>query len=167
MIEVVHPASGESGLAFRLTPNRSAGPGELVACFAGIAAVALGVAWMASAQGNVFAPAFAVVVVAVVGASFVRVRRRLAREETIAFTQDSVVVRRHPPSGDIRFQTGWVRVEDEPGATPNAHHRLLLGSHGRRIEIGAFLADGEREELRLRVIEALATVKGAARNGSS
>jgi uncharacterized membrane protein len=165
MIEVVHPASGESGLALRLTPNRSAAPGELVACFSGIAALALGVAWTASAQGNVFAPAFALVVVAVVGAAFVGVRRRLAREETIAFTPDAVVVRRHPSSRDVRFQTGWVRVEDEPGATPNARHRLLLGSHGRRVEIGAFLAEGEREELKHRVIEALATVKGAARNG--
>jgi uncharacterized membrane protein len=37
-----------------------------------------------------------------------------------------------------------VRVLLAPG---HGHHRLLLASHGRELEIGAFLADEERAEL--------------------
>ena len=161
MIEQRNPTSGAPGLELRLTPNRSARPGELFACFAALGAVAMGVAWVAAAQGNLFAPAFALLDVAVVGACFVLVRRRLAHEETIRFTEEAVVVRRRPAS-DVRFPTGWVRVEVEPGPTRNARRRLLLGSHGRRIEIGAFLAEGERDELKRKVVDAIATMKGAA-----
>ncbi len=166
MIEQVIPTTGGRGLALRLTPNRSAGSRGLLGAFAAIATVAMGVAWLAAANGNVFAPAFAVLDVALVGIGFRCVGRALAREETIAFFEDAVVVRRGTRE-DARFQTYWLRVEDEPGATPNARHRLLLGSHGRRVEVGAFLADDERAELARRIKDALATVRGAAPVGTT
>ncbi len=43
------------------------------------------------------------------------------------------------------FQSYWVRVLGwKPG---NGRQRLLLSSHGREMEIGAFLAEQERVEL--------------------
>jgi len=161
MIEYRDPTASEEGLALRLTPNRSARPRELVMCFAALGAAAMGTAWIASLQGNVFAPAFAVLDVAVIGACLWLVRRRLGREETISFTPESVVV--HGAGAEVRFQTAWVRLEVEPGATRNEHERLLLRSHGRSTEIGAFLAEAERAELKRKVFDALATMKGAAR----
>ncbi|HVF35363.1 MAG TPA: DUF2244 domain-containing protein [Candidatus Saccharimonadia bacterium] len=163
MIEQLNPAANEQELALRLTPNRSAGPRELVACFAALGTAAMGVAWIAAMQGNVFAPGFAVLDVAVIGWCFWRVRLRLAREETIAFSPDSVVVHGGSAEAEVRFQTAWVRLEVEPGTTRNEHERLMLRSHGRSTEIGAFLADAERAELKRKVFDALATVKGAAR----
>lgn len=161
------PAStaSEQGLALRLTPNRSAGPRELLACFAALGAAAMGVSWFAAMQGNVFAPAFAMLDVAVVGGCFRLVRRTLEREETISFTPDAVVVRR-AGGGEVRYQTAWVRLETERGATRHERERLVLRSHGRSTEIGAFVADPERAELGRKVFDALATMKGAARYGS-
>jgi hypothetical protein len=53
-----------------------------------------------------------------------------------------------------------VRVRLAPG---NGHDRLLLGSHGRELEIGAFLTDGERAELSGKLKMLLADVQGQSR----
>lgn len=68
--------------------------------------------------------------------------------ETVQLTDDSLVVRRVQPSGkarEWRFEPTWLRVDiDEP---PQHRSPLVLSSHGRRLEIGAFLSPGERGEL--------------------
>ncbi len=68
--------------------------------------------------------------------------------EILRLTDGELSVRRVSPRGQVQtwlFQPFWVRLalEDRPGLAS----RLTLSSHGRSIEIGAFLSEGERLEL--------------------
>jgi uncharacterized membrane protein len=55
-----------------------------------------------------------------------------------------------------RFHPYWARVALVPGAWRNAPTRLLVRSHGREAEIGAFLNDEERSDLAQRLTKLLA-----------
>jgi uncharacterized membrane protein len=166
MIELTDPAEGRAGVAIRLRPNRSASPAELVAFFSAIALVALGVALFAASQGNVYAPVFAVLDVGVVGASFWLVRKGLSREEVISLTPEAVTIRRRPGNLEATFNPWWVKLETKPGRTSNEPVRVLMGSHGRSIEVGVFLTEAERLELRDRLQEALAATRAGDEPGA-
>lgn len=162
MIEQVNPAPGVAGLAWRLRPNRSASVAELVACFSALALAAFGVAFLAAAHGNVFAPLFALLDVIVVGVSFWIVRQGGKREETIALTPDAVTVEVRPGGATASFHPYWVRLEEVRGRTRNEPRRVVLRSHGRTVEIGAFLGEDERATLRDRLQSALAAARAGA-----
>ena len=76
--------------------------------------------------------------------------------ERITVDRRSLEVEVLPGHRRTRFQSAWVRVLLAPGGN---RRRLLLASHGRELEIGAFLADEERAELwhKLRQLLAQAT----------
>lgn len=149
--------TGPDGLGeFRLRPNRSLTPLGMVGFLAILGVTMLAVAGISALQGNVYAPGFALLYLAVVCACFVGVRRRLRREERIALAPDAVTVRRRDGRGEqtFRFHPYWVRLEQ--GA-----EGLALSSHGKRVAIGGFLGDEERAELAQRLAAALAALRGA------
>jgi uncharacterized membrane protein len=82
--------------------------------------------------------------------------RGLNRAERIVFGEGSVDVERDRDGLVARFDPYWVRVESEPGASPTDRRRLLLTSHGRSIEVGAFLNEEERSRLEQRLKELIA-----------
>jgi uncharacterized membrane protein len=55
-----------------------------------------------------------------------------------------------------RFHPYWARLSLQPGRWRNAPSRLLVRSHGREVEIGAFLNDEERRSLAQRLSGLLA-----------
>jgi Integral membrane protein (DUF2244). len=57
-----------------------------------------------------------------------------------------------------RFHPYWARVALVPGAWRSAPTRLLVRSHGREAEIGAFLNDEERSDLAQRLTTLLAQI---------
>ncbi len=70
-------------------------------------------------------------------------------QEVITLSGDVLVWEkgRAKPEVSQRFQRAWVALEwSRPD---NRHHpcRLYLRSHGRKVEIGSFLIEGEREAL--------------------
>lgn len=95
--------------------------------------------------GNVYAPAFALGQTLIVVPALIMVWRGGERGERIRVDGDMLEVEAFPGRLLARFQSGWVRVLLQPGRD---RRRLLLASHGRELEIGAFLADPEREALR-------------------
>jgi uncharacterized membrane protein len=75
-----------------------------------------------------------------------RINYRTGRlTEIVRLSADSLLVRRTTMRGktqEWRFNPFWVRVEVE---APDEHHsRLILASHGERLEIAAFLSPEER-----------------------
>jgi len=74
--------------------------------------------------------------------------RRARLFETVQLTDDRLTVRRVQPDGhanEWHFMPSWVRVRmDDP---PSMDSPLTLSSHGRALEIGAFLTPQERLEL--------------------
>jgi uncharacterized membrane protein len=74
--------------------------------------------------------------------------RRARVLETVQLTDERLTVCRILPNGTSRewhFQPSWVRVRmDDP---PQIESPLLLTSHGRSLQIGAFLTPEERLEV--------------------
>ncbi len=141
---------------FLLRPNRSMSARGLAVFFTGLATVAGVVSMVSAGQGNWFAPAFAAAELAVVGLCLRLAWRRSGRCERIALSDAAVLVEREP--GATRFDPYWVRVERHAGTWPGEAH-LVLTSHGRVVEIGAFLAENEREALERELKRALAALK--------
>lgn len=160
MIEQSTSASS-AGFEFRLRPNRSITASGLVVFFMLLAAMSISVAWVSSRQGNFFAPMFAAVEL-----TLVWLLLRLVwctqdqRHERIAMTVDALTVASLPPGDEVKFQTPWVRVHSAPARSATARRRLLISSHGRSVEIGAFLADEELAQLEGKLQQALAALRG-------
>lgn len=89
--------------------------------------------------------------------------RRADMAERLKLAGDALTVeriRRHRPVQRWTFQPFWLRVRiEEP---PAGGARLLLASHGRQLEVGAFLPPDER----VRVADLISRALGAYRRGS-
>jgi uncharacterized membrane protein len=82
--------------------------------------------------------------------------------ETIALTEEELLVRRISPRGRVRtwrFQPFWVRVALDEDAGRDS--RLVLSSHGHHVALGDFLMHDERVALAKELRGALAPLKGA------
>jgi uncharacterized membrane protein len=80
--------------------------------------------------------------------------------ETIALTEEELLVRRVSPRGRVRtwtFQPFWVRVALDEDAGRDS--RLVLSSHGRQVALGDFLMHDERVALARDLRSALAPLK--------
>jgi len=71
--------------------------------------------------------------------------RRARRYETVELTAEALTVERVDPRGRrerFALQPYWLRVEIDDPPLPGS--RLMVASHGRALEIGAFLTPGEK-----------------------
>lgn len=152
---VLRPASaGLPCVTMWLKPNRSLSRRGLRRLIVVLVALALTTAELGAWQGNVFAPLFALVESAAMAIALSVAWRAGDRCERITLDESSLEVQSLPGRRCTRFQPCWVRVRLDTG-----NGRLVLTSHGRDLEIGAFLAATERVELakRLRVLLAGST----------
>lgn len=151
---VFKPNRGGSGrMTMLLQPNRTLSHRSLRRLAWGLAAVTLATALIGAEQGNVFAPLFALVEAAAVAWGLGIAWHAGNRGERITVGSSSLEVETWPDHRLTRFQSGWVRILLAPAGS---RHRLLLASHGRELEIGAFLADEERAELQRKLKSMLA-----------
>lgn len=127
-----------------LRPNRALSHKSLLRLIWSLAAVTLATALIGAHQGNVFAPLFALVEAAAVAWALGLAWHAGSRGERITVDSRSLEVETWPGHRHAHFQSGWVRVLL---ASAGNRRRLLLASHGRELEVGAFLADEERAEL--------------------
>lgn len=72
--------------------------------------------------------------------------RSNAAREVITIDDQLVVVEQgyDRPERTYRFQRAWVAVDRTEARIPGHPSRLFLRLHGRRVEIGRFLAESER-----------------------
>lgn len=157
---VLRPASaGFPCVTMWLKPNRSLSRRGLRRLIVVLVALALTTAELGAWQGNVFAPLFALVESAAMAIALSVAWRAGDRCERITLDESSLEVQSLPGRRCIRFQPYWVRVRLDTG-----NGRLVLSSHGRDLEIGAFLAAAERIELARRLRVLLAGSAGQWRN---
>lgn len=157
MIVLRPAAAGLPCVTMWLRPNRALSRRGLRRLIVVLAALALTTAGLGAWQGNVFAPLFALIESCAMALALRRAWRAGDRSERITLDEKSLEVRTLPGRQSACFQSYWVRVRLAPG---NGHDRLLLGSHGRELEIGAFLADEERAELSRKLKVLLAAFQG-------
>lgn len=74
------------------------------------------------------------------------VSHRTSRCEVISVDREKVEVQqgRLKPEQIKRFDRAWAWVRLEPGSHRWHPSRLLIGSHGRGVEVGSFLNESER-----------------------
>jgi uncharacterized membrane protein len=151
-----------------LLPHRSLSRAGLWLFLAAQSVAAGGFAGLAAWRGNVFAPAFALLELAAVAYCLARVWRASATGEIITLTMSALeVVRMDNAAAPVRMHPYWAQLTLQPGRWRGWPSRLLLRSHGRSVEIGAFLNEAEREQLALRLSTLLAQYKGEpAPNGN-
>lgn len=130
-----------------LHPHRSLSPRGFLVLMAALSLIALSVGLRFFFVGAWPVMAFMGLDVLAVYIAF-KVNYRQGRLfETVQLTDERLTVRRVSPDGDARewsFMPSWVRVRmDDP---PRTDSPLTLSSHGRALEIGAFLTPEERLE---------------------
>lgn len=75
--------------------------------------------------------------------------RRTSQVEVVTVSEDVVTVSsgRKGPSENREFQRGWTQVVLENSGHDWYPSRLLIRSHGRSVEVGGCLREGERKRL--------------------
>lgn len=142
---------------FELSPNCSLTPGTATLFYLSILTVSLTIAGGFAALG--FWPVLPFAGIELLGLGLA-LRLSLRRGRTREFIRiDESEVRVNRWSGrqrtEVRFARPWTRIQLRASAVPSWPSRLLLGSMGRTVEIGAFLTEGERRRLRARLAELL------------
>jgi uncharacterized membrane protein len=153
MIVLRPAAAGLPCATIWLKPNRALSRRDLRRLIGVLAVLALTTAGLGAWQGNVFAPLFALLESTAVALALGVAWRAGDRSERITLDGTSVEVRSLPGRRGACFQSYWVRVRLQEG---EGRHRLLLTSHGKELEIGAFLTDEERAELSRKLMVLLA-----------
>jgi uncharacterized membrane protein len=159
VIEPYPPADGTgSETCLVLRPNRALTVWQWAAVFGALATVSMAVAVYSFTQGNVFAPLFALAHLGLVALALRWAWRGGERYEVLQVDAGRVSVRRSTEPGVVfEADPHWVRVGLE-GRDEDV--RVVLGSSGRRIELGTFLAPDERRRLAGRIQDMLAAVTG-------
>ena len=90
-------------------------------------------------------------------AAFYVVLRAGQEREVVRIVDEQLVIERGRKAVRERFEFSrfWVRVELKASRKRFHPKRLLVGVHGRSIELGHFLTDWERESFALSLINAL------------
>ncbi|HTV86336.1 MAG TPA: DUF2244 domain-containing protein [Dyella sp.] len=161
---VLRPALGGLPCVLWLRPNRVLSRRGLRRLILVLAALALITAGLEVWQGDVFAPLFNLIEACAMAIALSVAWRAGDRSERITLDAQSLEVQTLPGRRCMRFQPYWVRVLLESG---EGRYRLLLSSHGRRLEVGAFLAEEERAQLFRKLKVLLADVQAQPRGGGS
>jgi uncharacterized membrane protein len=110
----------------------------------------------------VLAPVFALLELGVVAYCLLRVWRVSGEGQIITLTPTRLQISA-TRAGSAQFHPYWVRVRLETGRWRGWPSRLLLGSHGREVEVGQFLNDAERRLLAQRLTELLRSMQDRGR----
>ncbi len=135
---------------FLIRPNCSVQWRDVVRFYAGIAVVSVGIAAGFAFKGAWLVLPFTGLEMLVLGAAFYVVSRRSADWQEVAIEGDSVLVTNSSAQRQgsaLSFQRAWVRVELEDAMVKGHPSRLIMGSHGRHVEIGSCLNEKEKQAL--------------------
>ena len=155
MIRVAKDAALRDAVSVVVLPHRSLSRAGLFGYLVAQSIATLGFAGLAAAHGVVLAPVFAVLELAVVALCVVWVWRASACGQVITVAPDCLEIAATAKAPPARYHPYWMKVRLEPGRWPGWPSRLLVGSHGRETEVGAFLNDAERRELAQRLMQLL------------
>lgn len=156
--------SGLAGTESRLLlrPRCALTGSQFAGLFALLAAMIWVTALVSQRQGNAYAPAFALLDCVIVAGALYWCWRLGGRYELIACGKDGLEVRRSSQQEPaFRAHPYWTRLRVAQG---DGEARVHLGSRGKEVEVGAFLADEERRDLARRLKALLAAATGPSSN---
>lgn len=147
-------------LTYIIRPNQSLTWRQASVAYAGISTLILAVGtgcYLLFGLGLVLP--FSGAEVFLLGVGFYACYVRSGYQEVITISRDKVIVEagRARPEQRYEFNRYWLKIRLEKPTTGSGRSRLLLGSHGRVVEIGAVLRDEDRDRF---AKELEATIKG-------
>ena len=152
-------AQGEEDSAGRcrifIRPNCSLSWRDTVRVFTVIAIVSVSIAVMFAWLGLWLVVPFTGLELMALGGVLYYCALRGQRLEVIQFDSDEGQVQ-HSDGRRVTFQRYWARAHLLPPRHRHDNSRLLIGSHGRTVEVGACLNETERKELATRLRRLLA-----------
>jgi uncharacterized membrane protein len=156
MVSATHEPD-EAISQFVLCPNRSLTWTQAKLCFAGIAAVSLAVAIGFALLGLWPILPFAGLELAGLAYCFYACAWRAEHREVVTIGRDSVQVEsgRRKPERCWAFARAWAGVQVQRSGVAGYPSRVIVGSHGRGVEIGGFLNEDEKERLALDLDDSL------------
>lgn len=152
-------AAPSSGVIFEamIKPNRSMDARQSAVCVICFAVLSLAIALSFFSVGLWLVLPFSGLEVLAVGIGIGYTLKRLQGYEWIVVTDREVCVLQSQSGKSRRyeFQRYWTQVRLENGSSRLQPHRLLIGSHGRFVEIGREFIDEDRENFAARLNEAI------------
>jgi len=142
---------------FLIRPNCSLPWRGVVRFYIGMVVVSFGIAIAFALNGAWLILPFAGIEMLVLGVALYVVARRGCRWQAVSIHGDHIDVVDHDPARERqqRIQRAWAQVKLEQARINGHPSRLTIRSHGRAIEIGAYLADAEKEHLALELRQAV------------
>lgn len=157
--EVGTDGSGRPVLEWRLARNCSLAPTRCITVIGALAALVVGIALLAWTQGATLVLPFAGIEAIALGVAFVAYARHAADRDRVLLNDGRLTVERIDGSRTERFDfdAAWVRVERRGG---DLRSLIELSGDGRRVSIGRFVRpecrDALARELRLAVMHSRA-----------
>jgi uncharacterized membrane protein len=154
---VVTALSGPTGDTGQLIlrPRAPMSPAAVVVLFVSVSTAILGVAFICGFLGAWQVLPMSSLVVVSLGFGLTAGYRRTQVEEVVSIVGATIAIDKHQPreTEHYEFQRGWAQVVLEEPRPPLEEFpsRLFIRSHGRQVQIGAFLDDDERHELATRL----------------
>jgi len=150
------PAQDSALFSAVLTPHRSLGPKGFIVLMCAISAVSFSTGLLFFLLGAWPVPGFMGLDVLLVYIAFKLNFRALRVYETVDLNPEVLTVTRVAPNGRSQswsFNPYWVRLSlnERVGRTSE----LSLASHGKRLVLGSFLTDPEREDFAASLAAAL------------
>ncbi|HTT07589.1 MAG TPA: DUF2244 domain-containing protein [Gammaproteobacteria bacterium] len=152
-----NPGRETSPCQFVLAPNQSLRWEDVRRVIAAMTAVALTIGLAFCYAGlTLVLPFSGLEILALAAALYYCQRRGAAREVLRVDDREVVIESGHRRPENVRtFQRAWVRVSLYKPAVDWYPSRLMLGSHGRELEVGKFLTEDERQILAQRLKQVL------------
>ena len=139
-----------------LRPNRSLKTGQVCLATGVIGAALLGVTLYFSMQGAWMVIPFTGLELAVLVSALYMQCKWSQQQQILEIGETTVRTSKGEASDQgVSFPKGWLKVALIDAPCSWHPKKLIIGSHGRYVEIGAFLEESERERLALRIRSAL------------
>jgi uncharacterized membrane protein len=141
-----------------LSPHCSLTPSGALVFFLGLCGVCFGIATFMAVQGFWPVLPFAGAEMALVAWALHASMSRRHHRQTITIDDAAVHIHTHDRKRDdeVVFPRHWARVKLRRPFSRLHPSRLMIGSHGRELEIGSFLTEAERRGLAQRLASLLA-----------
>jgi uncharacterized membrane protein len=148
MVSISKDVSGD-GFRIVLSPNCSISWRELILFYLLTCVVAFAVGIFFTLQGLWLVLPFSGIEIAALGICLYLTSRKVYRREVITLYRDRTRVEKglYQAEQSWEFETPWIRLRKENSGPFKARRKLVLGSHGKYVEVGGFLDDLEKDEL--------------------
>ncbi|MGR8947595.1 MAG: DUF2244 domain-containing protein [Gammaproteobacteria bacterium] len=142
-------ASQNNCQKWMIRPNRSMTWREAKFFVAGVAIASISIGIYFLWLGYPLVLPFSGLEALAVGVAFYLVLRSGEITEVISVSERKVIVEkgRREPESKIEFDRTWANVTLKHSPNRWYPSKLLINSHGRYVEVGHFLSEGERESL--------------------